>query len=158
IASGRQGLQQPVSDDQNQWREYWDRHQRLYDDLQSKYAAQLAQSINFKTGESKAVSADTLLELKWDKSRLPDVASFFNDLPMERQRSLLENRWKQTAGASMLPILRQLYKKGAESNSKDNYEVSEFNGLVLRRIYELAPDEGRQLIISEMRRLNPGAG
>jgi hypothetical protein len=104
------------------------------------------------------VSANTLLELKWDKTKLPDVASFFNDLPPQQQRSLLEYRWKQIAGDSMLPILRRLYMKRPEGNSEDSYAISEINALALKRIYELAPDEGRQLIIAEMRRLKPRIG
>jgi hypothetical protein len=158
IASGRQELQYPVSADERQWREYWERRRNIYSELQSKYAALLAQSIHLKTGGARAVSANALLELKWDKSMLPDVASFFNDLPLRRQRSLLENRWKQIAGDSMLPILRRLYRKHPESYSEDSYEISEINALALKRIYELAPDEGRQLIVAEMRRLNPRVG
>jgi len=127
IASGRQGLQQPVSADELQWREYWGRHQKLYNQLQAKYAALLAQSIHLKTGGARAVSANTLLELKWDKSKLPDVASFFNDLSPQEQRSLLEYRWKRIAGDSMLPILRQLYRKRPEGNSEDSYEISEIH-------------------------------
>jgi len=158
IASGRQGLQQPVSADELQWREYWGRHQKLYNQLQAKYAALLAQSIHLKTGGARAVSANTLLELKWDKSKLPDVWSFFNDLPPQEQRSLLEYRWKQIASDSMLPILRQLYGKRPERNSEDSYEISEINALALKRIYELAPEEGRQLIMAEMRRPKPRVG
>jgi hypothetical protein len=158
MASGRQGLQQPVSDDERQWREYRGRHLKLYNQLQEKYATLLAQSMLLKTGRARAVSANTLLELNWDKSKLPDVASFFNDLPLRQQRSLLEKRWKQIAGDSMLPILRQLYRKRPESNSEDNDDISVINALALKRIYELAPEEGRQLIIAEMRRLNPRVG
>jgi len=99
-----------------------------------------------------------MLELNWDKSKLPDVASFFNDLPPQRQRSLLESRWRRIAGDSMLPILRQLYRKRPEGNSEDSYEISEINALALKRIYELAPEEGRRLIIAEMRRPNPSVG
>src|SRR5262249_19509683 len=158
MASGRQGLQRPVSDDELQWREYWERHQKLFDQLQAKYAALLAQSIHLKTGKARAVSANTLLELKWDKTKMPDVASFFNDLPTRQQQSLLEYRWKRIAGDSMLPILRQLYKRRPEGNSEDSYEISEINALALKRIYELAPEEGRQLIMAEMRRPKPRVG
>ena len=158
MASGSQGLQQPVSEDERQWREYWERYQRLYKELQEKYAALLAQSIHLKTGRARAVSLNTLLELKWDKTKLPDAASFFNDLPSQQQRSLLEYGWKRIASDSMLPILRQLYGKRPEGNSEAGYEISEITALALKRIYELAPEEGRQLIIAEMRRPKPRVG
>jgi hypothetical protein len=158
MASGHQGLQQPRSGDDQQWREYWERYQEFYNRFQAKYAALLAQSIHLKTGRARAVSANTLLELKWDKTKLPDAASFFNDLPAEQQRLMLGYRWKQIAGDSMLPILRQIYRDRPDRNAEENYEVTEIKALALKGIYELAPDEGRQLIIAEMRRPNPRVG
>jgi hypothetical protein len=158
MASGHQGLQQPVSSDERQLREYWERHREIYNRVQSKYSTLLAQSIHHKTGRARAVSANTLLELNWDKTKLPDMTSFFGDLPLRQQISLLAIRWKQIAGDSLLPILRQLYRKQPEENAEDRYEISEINGLALKRIYELAPEEGRQLIMAEMRRPNPRVG
>jgi hypothetical protein len=162
MASGTDALGKPTSNDGRQWREYWRRYQDLYGRFQEKYAALLAQSIQQKTGRAKAVSVNTLLDLKWDRTKLPDVATYFNDLPRQQQLQLLEHRWKQIAGESMLPTLRRLYGRSPDKseggNAGENYEVSEINALALRRIYELAPEEGRRLILAEMRRPSPRAG
>jgi len=66
----------------------------------------------------------------------------------------LATNWKQIASAAMLPILRVLY----EQSSEGNYEFGELNDLALRRLYELAPEEGRRLIIAEMRRPDSRVG
>src|SRR5262249_5910858 len=38
------------------------------------------------------------------------------------------------------------------------YENKDLRGLALRRLYELSPDEGRRMIIEELRRPSPGVG
>src|SRR5262245_23489613 len=94
------------------------------------------------------------MKLDWGKWEAPEAASIFNDLSSRDQRELLACCWKRIAGPAMLPILRRIY----EESSERNYEIDELNGLALRRIYELAPEEGRRLIIAEMRRPSPRGG
>jgi hypothetical protein len=52
------------------------------------------------------------------------------------------------ASPEMLPVLRRIYQSPAKGNDM-------LPGDALRRIYELSPDEGRRLIIEEMRRPSP---
>ena len=124
----------------------------------TKYAGRLAQSVPFKTGRAKAVGVNTLLDIKWDKTKLPDVASVFNDLPSQEQRTLLEYRWKQIAGDSLLPVLRQLYQKQVMGKPDNPYESADLGALALKRMYELSPDEGRRAILAVMKRPNPRVG
>jgi len=149
-------LRPPASGDEQQWSEYWQRRKGLYEQNQAKYGGQLAQAIPLKTGRAKAVSVNTLLEIKWDKTKLPDVATIFNELPLQQQRTLLEYRWKQIADESLLPTLRRLYQKQSDVDPERSYEVAEINALALKRIYELSPDEGRRLILATMKRPKPG--
>jgi hypothetical protein len=77
------------------------------------------------------------------------VAAAFLDLPLDRQRTLLEQQWRRFGGPEMLPALRHLVSAspGAASPAFD---------LALRRLYELAPEEARPMILREMR--NPRRG
>ena len=53
----------------------------------------------------------------------------------------------------MLPVIRRILNdKPADDQS---YESRELRGLAIQRLYELAPDEGRRLIIEELRRPSP---
>ena len=75
------------------------------------------------------------------------LKSFF-DLPPETQRALIEYQWNTISSPAMLPVLRQLYR-----NPPDLNEIPQpFPGAALLRIYQLAPEEGRQLILDEIRR------
>src|SRR6185369_14442692 len=75
------------------------------------------------------------------------LAPIFSELPATTQQSLLENRWREIAGEEMLPVLRRLYEKETK--------YPDLTSVALRRLYELSPDEGRRLIIEEMRKGNP---
>jgi len=55
---------------------------------------------------------------------------------------------------NQVQFLRVLYERSSEGN----YEFGELNDLALRRLYELAPEEGRRLIIAEMRRPDSRVG
>src|SRR5262249_19153326 len=86
----------------------------------------------------------------------PEIIAVFDDLPVNVQTGLLGYRWRQLAGPAMLPVIRRILNdKPANDRS---YESRELRGLALRRLYDLAPDEGRRLIIEELRRPSPGVG
>jgi hypothetical protein len=85
------------------------------------------------------------------RDRLRDqLAATFLELSSERQAQLLEYQWPDLAGAAMAPALRAL----AGSSSS---EPSELPDLALRRLYEVAPDEGRARILHEIRGPRRGA-
>jgi hypothetical protein len=152
--SRRSEWEQPVSSDERQQRDYWQRRMSFYEQAKAKYAERLARAIPHKTGRTRAISVKTLFGLNWSKWELPEAASIFNDLSPSNQRDLLACCWKRIASPAMLPTLQRIYEEASEKN----YDIGELDDLALRRIYELAPEEGRRLIITEMRRPAPRVG
>jgi hypothetical protein len=112
----------------------------------------LAASLPAKTGRARAAALLTLLEMRRigeDEVRHA-VAGAFHLLPAERQRTLLEFEWGRLSGSRMLPALRALAAGTAPTST-------EVRDLALRRLYELAPDEGRPLVLAAIREPPPGA-
>ncbi|HEU0178944.1 MAG TPA: hypothetical protein VFV58_32160 [Blastocatellia bacterium] len=158
------------------WRKQWD----LSQELQAQYTERLMSALSRKQGKARAIAVHTLLETLWNnnsqsvqpslidptqprrpnpeiiKKLAPEIIESFDDLPVNTQTYLLSHRWKQLAGPTMLPVIRRiLNNKPANDRS---YEIKDLRGMALRRLYELAPDEGRRLIIEELRRPSPGIG
>jgi hypothetical protein len=145
--------------------------------LQSQYAERLMSALPSKQGKARAIAAHTLLEMSWKNSSqslqpsisnprrpggldpeiikklAPDIIAIFDDLPANIQSGLLGHRWKQLADPAMLPILRRIFSANP-SNISPN-EGAQLRNLALRRLYELSPDEGRKLILEELRRPDP---
>jgi hypothetical protein len=154
MISRRSEWEQPASSDGRRSHDYGQRRMTFYEQARAKYVERLARAVPHKIGRARAISVKTLYGLNWTKWALPEAASIFNDLSLSDQRNLLACCWKRIASPEMLPILRRIY----EGASERNYEIDELNSLALRRIYELAPEEGRRLIIAEMRRPAPRVG
>jgi hypothetical protein len=141
------------------WRDEYDRRWGRYNETVSKYAERLAASVFAKAGRARAVSLDTLVSLREasrregktteeaqaDAALTGALVSSFTDLPADTQARLLEFEWRQVSGPAMLPVLRRIYQHPSKTNGQ-------LTGLALRRIYELSPEEGRRLILDEMRR------
>lgn len=77
------------------------------------------------------------------------LAAAFPALPAERQVSLLQFDWPRIASAAMRPILRRLAETPAPPSTS-------LRDLALRRLYDVAPEEARALILKGLR--NPSAG
>lgn len=140
------------------WQLQWEARKAVYDKIAEQYAQRLAIAVKIKRGAAAAITTETLINLerngksKDSESRRKELAAalakVFLHLPVETQRNLLEYRWTQTSDPAMLPVLRQLY-----DHPPDMHIIPQpFPGLALHRIYDLAPEEGRQLILDEIRR------
>jgi hypothetical protein len=70
----------------------------------------------------------------------------FRNLPVTIQRDLLESRWSTIGGPAMIPVLRDLYANPPSPRIDPAIEDT-----ALRRLYELAPDEARQILLAEIR-------
>ncbi len=141
------------------WRNAHDRHWAVYNETVKRYAERLAAVVFAKEKAARAVSLETLISLHPSPAlsgKTPEetqaenalkgaLVSAFEDLPADAQGRFLEHEWSRVASPEMLPVLRRIYR----NPSKENNMLS---GLALRRIYELSPDEGRRLILEEMRR------
>ena len=153
----------------SQWKIEMDQRRSLYDELRLQYVRQLAMAIPQKQGQARATSLQTLLDFRselntsdfsrWSNllALMPEV---FNQLPWEEQLRVLEYQWKPIASAAMLPVLREVFKYSYPPNSDGPVSFSMFNqedlrSMALRRLYELSPEEGRRLILEEIRRPKP---
>jgi len=77
----------------------------------------------------------------------PVIIRFFDELPTSMQATLLLYRWKQLAGPEMLPVIRRIFRTKAAPGLRN---------IALKRLYESAPEEGRELILEELRQPIPG--
>ena len=125
--------------------------------LRSQYAARLAGTLERKSATSRANAVNTLLRLTEGLSsvppevakRLPEaVAREFHLLTPSEQGDLLGHRWHLFGGPHMLPQLRRLYQSTYE-------EARHLPRIALERIYELDPEEGRKLVLKEIRNPRP---
>ena len=125
-----------------------------WEEKRAHYVTQLEAALAHKQPEPRAVSLDTLLNLAppadpepaWLHSAVELVVRDFAALPLRTQSQLLQSRWKVLKGPAMLPILRDLY---AHSSGRD------LTAVVVHRLLELAPQEGRRILLDEIRR--PGS-
>ncbi len=130
------------------------------DELREQYLNRLAAAVFNKQGQAKAVSLNTLLnEAIITKSgkqhqlpaslieRLPsEVAKTFFDLPAESQQGLFLHQWRWLKGPEMMPIPERYY----ENPTQGKWTDPEAAGIALKRIYELDPARGRELILKEI--------
>jgi hypothetical protein len=136
------------------------RHPELVQAAEAMYTDILTAALPEKTDRARAVTLAGRVSAQRRDSTTPDPAASrddlraqltatFLDLPTDRQISLLGYSWPSIANAGMRPILRRLAEKPAPASPS-------LQDLALRRLYELAPEEGRALIVREIR--NPSAG
>jgi hypothetical protein len=126
--------------------------------IERTYLAQLGSAVKLKQGRAAAITIETLTQKQTCNSDSDDqatrderatlLAKVFFDLPLEHQRSLIEYSWDSISSQALLPVLRQLYEHPPDLNERPQ----PFPEVALRRIYQLAPAEGRQLILDQMRR------
>jgi hypothetical protein len=72
------------------------------------------------------------------------TASLIADFPalsVNRQRDLIENRWSLIRSPLLLPALREIWQSGTDRPLRD---------AAVRRIYDLAPEEGRAIILKDL--------
>ncbi|MBO0861794.1 MAG: hypothetical protein J2P21_25560 [Chloracidobacterium sp.] len=156
----------------------WESSQKL----QAQYTERLMLALPRKQGKARAIAAHTLLEKLWNdglqsnqpslgnpvrtggpnpeiiRKLAPEIIAVFDDLPANLQTGLLGYRWKYVAGPAMLPVIHRILNISNKPANDQSYESKDLRSLALRRLYEMAPDEGRKLIIEELRRPSPSVG
>lgn len=141
--------------------------QSLYDELRVHYLRQLVIAIPQKQGQARATSLQTLLDNRSElnagdvsqwSTLLASLPKVFNRLPLDDQLRLLQYQWKPIASAAMLPVLREVFKYSYKTGSNQPEDLfnaftqQDLRSTALRRLYELSPNEGRRLILREIRR------
>ena len=146
----------------SQWQTQQSQRRSAFEQLQVNYARQLLAAIPQKEGQARATSLQTILDyrstLKLEGSPqwpalLAAIPEVFSRLPLDEQVRMLSYQWKPIANAAMIPVLREVLK---ESNDNSGvYEQWQLRNIALRRLYEMSPEEGRQIIIEDIRRPKP---
>ena len=77
-----------------------------------------------------------------------ETAAAFLGLTAEAQRSRLTGTWRTFVDPVFLPLLRSVYESPAEGSDATR-------DIALRRLYKLAPEEGRSAMLAELRRDRP---
>jgi len=132
--------------------------QKLREDEVIRIARLLAVAVKNKKPAAYLTSAYTLFSFRASVDRTPadgividdTLITAFSNLPAEKQNTVLIYYWDQFKMPKMLPILRNIYARLEGPGQAD--QNLELRGSVLQRIYELAPAEGRNLIMAEIRR------
>ena len=134
------------------------RRPELVESQMERYAQMLEAALPMKTGAARAVStADHLATVRSRaaagstpaasaESVRRQVIASFSDLPASRQERLLSYEWQTVADVALVPALRQL--AGGSNGLAD---------FALRRLYQLAPEEGRARILATIRKPHPGS-
>jgi len=158
-----------IAPDQPVWDRYLDTLARLSVPVASgdeaigqkrkEYEARLIASLPAKQPEARVISMTTLFDSagrdgRADAAWLPPVAASivadFRNLPLRMQLNLLAGRWNIIGGPVMLPILREIYARPPLPQGGAIAEPWELRDIALRRIYELSPEEGRRIILSQI--------
>ncbi len=142
---------------QGAWRVESGRREAFREGKRKEYVAQLTASLPAKQPEARAVSSNTLIESAsrngGDTALTPSMASLliadFPNLPERMQINLLESRLDIIRSPAMLPALREIYERTQEPRPSPALA-----DLAVRRIYDLAPDEGRRIILSQLAQPN----
>jgi hypothetical protein len=121
----------------------------------------LNRAVAQKTGKARALSLQALLELLPTGAKVPvstsrAVLSTFFDLPAEQQNQILQSNWSAIRQPAALPVLRKLLARPTPA-FHDDYSSSQWFGLLLTRLRQLSPDEGRKAIINEIEYSKPRA-
>ena len=148
IASGSPMPPYPKDRDaQQQWQAESQRRADLRQRKRDEYAARLVASLPSKQPDARMLSLHALLTLARSSGSAPPwldqvasaLAAEIRHLPQRMQTELLESYWGLIKSRALLPILRELL------------DSDQLRNTALQRIYELAPDEGRKIILGEIR-------
>jgi len=137
--------------DKDTWTKLRERKVAAYERAISAHFTEVAATIDARTGSGRAITLDGLLAappgvIDSEYLRKMVIASW-ESLPLRTRNDFIQFRWDEIAGPEMLPILRNIVDstppRGRPPNQPDR-------GPALARLYELAPDEGRALMLREM--------
>jgi hypothetical protein len=129
--------------------------------LVQEHMMRLADAVLKKEGRAKAVSLNTILNttVNWPKdwqasmpgglaAKVPsELAHVFFDLPAQTQDSLLVSHWSWIKGPEMMPVLERYYQNPSREPDSFNPTAA---GSALKRIYEMDPKRGRELMLKEI--------
>jgi hypothetical protein len=145
----------PPYDEKNKevWMKARDAYFEAFNKRITEHMEQAASVLRNKTGQARAVTINELLQSQVPldgvtKAQLRQMlVASWDSLPARVRNQLVQYRWEEIGGPELLPILRRIV--AGEANPNRQIDKPD-RGSALRRIYELDPQEGRQLILREI--------
>jgi hypothetical protein len=139
-----------ISVEENQRRESLERARR------ATYIGRLLAALPTKQPPARATSLQTLmLEARgapappvWAPLIADEVISAFRDLPTDFQYAVLSSQWDLLKKPAMISVLRDVYANAPAQR------VRNLKDLALRRLIELAPAQGRALLLPQLTHAN----
>ena len=135
------------------WTKARDAYFAAFNKKTAEHMSEVAGVLQSKTGQARAVSVSELLQSdvrlnSRSRAQLRQVLlASWGSLPQRRKNELIQYRWDQLGGPELLPILRSIVA-GPPNRTRDLEKPD--RGSALRRVYELAPGDGRELILHEI--------
>jgi hypothetical protein len=135
------------------WQEESKRRAEVQRQKRDEYVGRLIDSLPTKQPEPRAVSLTTLINIAVNSASRPiwyprisaALVANFRALPSRTQSEWLESRWDAIKGPEMIPVLREIYNNAPLPRIDPPADE-----LALRRLYELAPAEGKRLLLAEI--------
>ncbi|MCZ2157116.1 MAG: hypothetical protein LC114_25010 [Bryobacterales bacterium] len=152
------GVMPPYPDDETArqaWQTELQRRAALIAEQRDRFVSILLRSLADKEPAARTLTRDALLSVAeasgnrppWLNDIVESLLADFPALPARMQSSLLDSRWRLLRDRDILPLLNALY----ENPPRPPLGYPSIDELVLKRIYELDPERGRQLILEELR-------
>jgi hypothetical protein len=112
----------------------------------TEYSQRLIASLPAKHPDARVESINTLLDslnqpgadISWLPAMVALLITDFHALSDRMQANLLEGRWSVIRSPAMLPLLHELLER------------QPLRDTAVRRIYDLAPEDGRQIILADL--------
>jgi hypothetical protein len=138
------------------WQAESQRRASLIVEKRDRFAAILVQALPNKEPAARALTREALLSVAqasrsrppWLNGVVESLIAGFRELPAPMQSSLLDSRWRLLRHHDILPLLNSLY----ENPPQPPPGYPSLREIALRRIVELDPKRGRELILAELHR------
>jgi len=121
-----------------------------------KYYARLAKALGAKENKAAGACGKALLAQaqttpdrpapEWLASTVTTLRNRLPSFSEEIQRDLLSDYWTHLAGSEMVSFLKRRYEEPSVLERDPS-----IHELILRRLYELSPQDGRKLIMDQLR-------
>lgn len=134
--------------------EYWAKRQAHERELMRAATAATTAALPQKTGNARALTiralaeSSDLLSAATASQMRKQLIAVWGDLPERIKLELIQYRWPLIAGPEMLPILKEFVSGPAPPFRT---EPAMARDAALKHIFDLNPDEGRALILRDLR-------
>jgi len=142
----------------DQWMVQLKERRSAFDQFVVNYVRQLLAAVPRKAARARAASLQTIVDYDWElntddstqaRTLLASISEVFTRLPLDEQTRLLTSHWKTIANPAMVPVLREILKRPDDEQHLN--EIQELRSIALVRLFEESPDEGRRIILDEIR-------